>query len=290
VESFDTLPARLERPLRFVEGGDAGDDLRLLRRMNALAGSRDPAFAVLGGDLAYCDGDPGKAWRWEQFLGSISRDLRAPSGRLIPLVVAVGNHEVSRRAAPFFEAAFVRPGKRGRATFDAGDYLSLLLLDTGHLGEVGGAQSAWLRRALAARERVPHVFPVYHVPAYPSVRPFDGGESPAVRSEWVPEFERSGIRLAFEHHDHAFKVTRPLRRGRVDPAGIVYLGDGAWGTAPRKVRTGDEVWYLETAASVNNFHEVTLAPTGCTVRSFGLDGRLLHRMHLPGRTRATGAP
>lgn len=78
--------------------------------------------------------------------------------------------------------------------------------------------------------QIPHVFPVYHVPAFPSVRSFSNQTSAAIRRNWVPLFERFGIKVAFEHHDHAYKRTVPIREEAIDPErGIVYFGDGAWG-------------------------------------------------------------
>ena len=79
-----------------------------------------------------------------------------PKGRLIPMVVCIGNHEVDggygkpREAAPFFFALLdgLYP-ERSYATLDFGDYLSLVLLDTGHVAPIDGEQTSWLDRALA---------------------------------------------------------------------------------------------------------------------------------------------
>ncbi len=57
------------------------------------------------------------------------------------------------------------PGPQGYNVLDCGNYLSLLLLDSGHTHPVEGAQTDWLKQTLAARQHVSHVFPVYHVPA-----------------------------------------------------------------------------------------------------------------------------
>ena len=300
---FRTLPARLAEPLTFVEGGDVYQDQAAVDRVNKLAASFSPAFAVMGGDLAYDNGAPEAATRWVRFLRSIGDNLVTSDGFHIPVLVAIGNHEVRRGGqtridpaampadaaartslAPCLFAAFPFPGERGYGVLDAGDYLSLLMLDTNHLNTVGGAQAEWLGKQLAARAAVPHLFPIYHVPAYPSVRDPNDPVNVAVRTHWLPLFEKSGVKLAFEHHDHAFKVTYPIKDGRRDPDGIVFLGDGAWGVPPRtEVRKLDEIWYLKDARAVNHIHVVTIAPGSRDVRSVDDQGREIHALRQPAK-------
>ena len=284
VHSFRTLPATLERPVRFAQGGDVGKDFEVMDQVNRLAGSRDPDFAVWGGDLAYCDGKPEKAHRWWRFFQSVHRHLRTPDGRLVPLVVAPGNHEVHKEngRADCYLALFPPADGRTYGAFDAGDYLTLLLLDTGHLAEIAGEQTVWLASALAERRARPHVLPVYHVGAYPSVRNFDNGNARTIREKWVPLFEEHGVALAFEHHDHTYKVTHPLRGGVIDPSGVVYAGDGAWGVGTRQVRSDRP--YLRKAAGVHHFHEVMLEPGARHLRSVSADGIVLDvlRQEVPG--------
>ncbi len=292
--TFETLPATLDAPLRFVEGGDAADDFEITDRMNALAGKRDPAFVVLGGDLAYCNGEPGRANRWTTFFQSMHRHLRAPDGRLIPVIVAIGNHEVRLRdkarwpenlptdaktrneLSAAFQAVFPFPGDPAFGVIDVGDYLSLVFLDSNHLTPVAGAQTEWLARTLKERRGRPNVFPVYHVPAYPSKNDYDHYTSKDIRKNWVPLFEEAGLRLAFEHHGHTFKITHPIRAGKVDPDGIVYVGDGAWGVKPRDVHPVDQTWYLSKAGNIQHLHEVTLEPGRRTVESISIDGETLN--------------
>jgi hypothetical protein len=270
---YRTMPARMTRSVRFAEGGDtrfAEDDFG---RMNRVVAKYDLDFVVFGGDLSYANGDPRNVRREEQWFETIARTLVTADGRLIPALVAIGNHEVfsARRLdgapvnkdsllkaygiadgdAPYYNALFAQPRNHRYGVVDFGNYLSIVLLNTGHTADVAGDQTVWLDSILAARASVPHVFPVYHVPAYPSVRKFEGATSQLVREHWVPLFERSGVRLVFEHHDHAYKRTVPLLRGQRDPNGIVYVGDGAWGTGPRQISRDQQgrPWYLDVAKS-----------------------------------------
>jgi hypothetical protein len=247
-QSFRTMPAKDTNIIQFVSGGDCGvgDEPR---HTNRLAAAQAPSFAILGGDLAYENGeDPD---RFLEFLDNYSTDVR-DGRRLIPMIACIGNHEVNdddgniRKNAPFFYSVFdgLFP-ETGFATLDFGQYMSLVLLDTNHTTPIAGEQTAWLERALKEREECPNVFVVNHVPAYPSHREFDttGTEQ---RKHWAPLFERYNVDAVLEHHDHTYKRTHPLLDGRRNEKGILYLGDGSWGRI-RKPTDMDKRPYLAIA-------------------------------------------
>ncbi len=253
---FRTMPANDTNPIQFVSGGDAGVGAAP-RQSNRLAAAQAPAFAILGGDLAYENGrDPDT---YLEFLENYSQDLRDDQQRLIPMLACIGNHEVDggyeqpRSRAPFFYSMFdgLFP-ETGYAALDFGPYMSLVLLDTNHTSPIGGAQADWLERTLKEREDCPNVFVVNHVPAYPSHRAFQGPDgSPGTgaenRQHWVPLFERYNVDAVLEHHDHTYKRTHPLLDGRPNEKGVLYLGDGSWGKI-RKPTDMDKRPYLAVAS------------------------------------------
>lgn len=272
VYSFRTMPADLSRPIRFATGGDTRVQQDWMENVNRQAMQYDLDFIVWGGDLAYCNGAPENVGNWYEWFDAIKNTLITPEGRVIPIIVGIGNHEVSRgtrheeyeqndahrlQIAPYFYTLLAFPGQPGYATLDFGSYLSLLLLDTGHSNPIAGAQTEWLERQLAERSEVPHIIPVYHVPGYPSHRPFTFLNSLLVRQLWAPLFERYGVQVAFENHDHTYKRTHPIRGGKVQEDGIVYIGDGAWGVRTR-VGDGFGEWYIAKAASARHCILVTL--------------------------------
>jgi hypothetical protein len=270
---FRTMPNKLQGPVRFVSGGDVYHEKKWMDAMNALAGKMDASFVVFGGDLAYsCSGAvvPEKMERWEEYFASWKQHARTPDGRLVPMLVAIGNHEVPgswhqpSENAKVYAALFLSPGATTYSLLDFGKYLTLFRLDSSHISPVAGAQTDWLEDALKQRRSVPNKIPVYHVPAFPSIREDTGGESgkitQSIRQSWVPLFEKYGVGIAFENHDHAFKRTFPLRAGKVDPTGVIYLGDGAWGVNLRKPDPKKPRWYLERTGSVRHFFLVTLYP------------------------------
>ncbi len=312
VYSYRTMPARLTRPVRFATGGDTQADDARFGATNRYVARQNVDFVLLGGDLAYSNGDPRLVAREEEWFETVSRTLVTKEGRLIPVIAAIGNHEVfsdrdttaetrdmiAKTGVQLGDATYYQPlhahaRDRQYSIIDVGDYLSLVLLNTAHTAAIPGAQTAWLRDALAARPTVPHVFPIYHVPGYPSVRAFGATNSTQVRENWAPLFEQAGVRVAFENHDHAYKRTYPIRGGRRDSTGVVYLGDGAWGAGPRPIgrdHQGVEEWYLDRTASVNHAIIVTLEQATARFEVRDSTGAKVDDLRVPKRQATAGAP
>lgn len=265
---FRTMPAKATDTIHFVSGGDCGVNVHAIAN-NIQAARQDPMFAVIGGDLGY---DNGKSVDVSlAFLRNYSKHMIGKNGRLIPLVVGIGNHEVqggykgTREKAPFFYALF--DGlftDTGYATLDFGDYLSLVILDTGHTSPIGGDQAAWLAKTLQAREDHPNVMVVNHVPAYPSYRDMaakvtatgatTAGTGEENRKFWVPLFEKHRVPIVLEHHDHTFKRTKPLINGMGHDNGVLYLGDGSWG----RLRVPQKPEKLTHMAAFSSEYHLTL--------------------------------
>lgn len=288
--SFRTLPSTLTRPVVFGETGDVlyGADADAMAIATA---ARDPDFLVIGGDLAYSDGRADLIWIEYRYFESFYTHFRAPDGRLIPKVVGIGNHEMRNhyltghpdfeetpewrdRVAPYIFKLYAFPGQPGYNVLDVGDYLSFIVLDTGHLNEVTGTQADWLAAQLDTRREIPHLFPIYHVPAYPSHRSVNDALNTTIRNTWLPLFEQAGVRLAFEHHDHTFKRTPPILNGEIDTDGIVFLGDGAWGVATRTVTNPAITWFLAEAQARHHSFIVTLTPQGRLIEAIDKQGQV----------------
>ena len=284
---FRTMPTDLSRPIRFITGGDVFHERKWMDPMHALAGKLDPAFVVFGGDLASAHGGTNeeKITRWFDYFASWKTNAVAPDGRLIPMLVTIGNHEVkgSYRQPPekaqSFYTLFSLPGPQGYACLDFGKYLSLLLLDSDHTHTIAGAQTDWLRTQLAGRRKVPHVFAFYHTPGYPGYRTDTGTQAKEVRAHWCPLFDRYGVKLVFENHDHCFKRTHPLRAGKIDPKGTTYLGDGAWGVGLRKPDHNNPKWYIARSGDIRHLYLVTLYPDARHVLAINESGQVFDEVY-----------
>lgn len=288
---FRTMPKTLSRPVRMVVGGDAYyNGGEVFHRMNRVISYSNPDFVVIGGDIAYTSGKKqllrGPKWalaRWQAFLRSLQRSL-SRDGRLIPILPVVGNHDVSKfkkRAGQLelFYEIFTFPEKeKAFRALDFGNYLSLILLDTGHTWSIKGEQERWLDEALKQRESAQYLMAAYHVAAYPSHYQLSGAREENIRKHWVPLFEKYHVPFAFEHHNHTFKRTHPIKEGKIDPEGVTYLGDGSWGVPPRQVKSPKELWYLAKSASINSCYFVTLTEEKCLIEAKDSQGEVIDQI------------
>lgn len=287
---FRTMPATLSRPIKFGVGGDVSIG-PVADAMTAAISAKDPDFLVIGGDHAYDDAKAENFWMWYRYMESFYRNARSPDGRLIPLVVGIGNHEVlygygsshpdfdntaawRDRYASYYYRTFAFPGPQNPyAVLDFGNYLSLIITDTEHSSPTisgSDAQTQWLASTLNTRRTVPHLLPVHHIPAYTTYRAFNDAISQRIRQHWVPLYENAGVQLVFEHHDHTFKRTKPLLGGVENVNGIRYVGDGLWGIGSRPPDTSR--WYLDTANDKYHVHLVTITATNRTVEAVDHNG------------------
>lgn len=283
IYKFKTMPAELVEPIRFIDGGDIyHDGLKVLNEMNMQAAKTNPSFAILGGDLSYAAAmyftSPKYTWRWIEWLMAWKTHMVTSEGFLIPMVQTIGNHDVTGRdrqlptEAIEYYTLFNLPGYR---VLDFGNYMSIFILDSGHTHPVDGDQTHWLYHALEDKKNVMHKFAIYHIGAYPSVRMYKGAKHEIIRKNWVPIFEQFNLNIAFEHHDHAYKRTHPIKNGLIDPTGVVYMGDGAWGVQnPRIPATPSRLWYLQKSASLQHIQLITISAKERKVEAIDKDGKV----------------
>ncbi|MBY5956581.1 fibronectin type III domain-containing protein [Membranicola marinus] len=295
---FRTMPTAIDRePLLFVVGGDTfdrGHEARKIwmERTNKLILQYHPHFIFWGGDLAYADGKPDEVWRWYEWFDAIKNTLIDDDGNVIPIVVTIGNHETNqsignldekywdndstRQAiAPFFYQLLAFPGQPGYRALDFGDYLTIIALDSDHSNRIDGEQTKWLKKTLRQRKNRPHVFPAYHVPGYPSVKPFDQKTSMRVRKYWTPLFDRYHVPMAFEFHDHVYKRTPRIKANKVDPDGTLYIGDGGWGTQLKAPKSTDTLWYIDKIVRERNAVLVSLFQEKSYIRAINEFGQVI---------------
>ncbi len=291
---FRTMPRDLtSRPVRFVNGGDTMATREMFEAMNRQMAALDPDFLVIGGDLAYENGT--WAMRVVDWLEAYSRTAVTKDRRLIPLVAAIGNHEVrghfngkAPADAPYFYGLMTLPEGKAYRAIDFGSYLSLILLDSGHTQPIEGDQTRWLEQSLQLRSNQQFLFPIYHCPAWGTTKapkdgtPLDNPISVAIRTHWVPLFERFGNTAAFEHDHHNFKRTHRILEGkRDDERGLLYLGDGAYGVAVRTVPAEGTAWWLAKAEPRNHLWCVDLRVDGsAAIRAIDASGTVFDSVEL----------
>lgn len=285
--SFRTLKGG-DAPVRFLNGGDMNIGPRARKLLN-YAGQQDADFLVIGGDLPYANGRYVEYVDWIQWFKN-QDELLHVGGRMVPLVTAIGNHETNSYdtddiylRSPFYMSFFGRQGQGGvYHSHKFGDNIAMIMLDSGHLIPHAGPQTEWLEQELEKYKDVKYKFAAYHVPLYPAYRPFDGSPSVAGREHWLPLFDKYGLTVGLEHHDHVFKRTKPLKGNQVvaEGEGTVYLGDGTFGVDPRKMDDKDLHWYNEKQGGIAHFWVIDATKDGLDIKAIDEDGKEIDRLSL----------
>ncbi|TVR64698.1 MAG: metallophosphoesterase family protein [Gemmatimonadales bacterium] len=280
---FITAPAD-ERPLALLSGGDSRvGDIRTQpdnprRRMNARMAALVEEYPHVVA-LAHTADYTNRAY-WSQlyfWLNDHFEMTTTREGRLLPIIPTRGNHDLDvgmdemfwwpNRATDFYYTTRLGPD------------IAMVVLNTEI--SVAGDQRDWLEdQLMTLRPQVRWLKVMMHKPAYPSVRAFETGEPR--RRAWVPLFEEFGVDFVAVGHDHSLKRTAPILANRVDPRGIVYVGDGGLGVRPREVAT--DRWYINEGGmsqSVDNVHLIEFESDRMRYRAFGMEGDLLDELEIP---------
>ena len=259
---FKTAP-RETGPVVFLAGGDSRPPGEADRRIiNEMAAAEEPDFVIFAGDFINRALDEDE---WDDWFDDWHEQLITTDGRRIPIVPAIGNHEVdgayggTKADAPFYYNRFMLPDPESYYSLTYGPDLLLVTLDSDHTTTIQG-QNDWLSQTLSQHSDYRWKVVQYHVAAWPSVRDFTGTRPVRIRENWVPILEEHGVDIVVEAHDHAYKLTEPIRGGAVDPDGVIYTGDGGWGAPIREVRDASAHWWLREAKTILHFWKFTLAP------------------------------
>jgi len=273
-----TLPAKRPDRISFVTGGDMMHKPEWHKDGVQAMASRSPDFALIGGDLAYANGQDWK--RWLDWIEIYADHARRPDGLSIPFVVAIGNHEVIGgygqipEKAPLFFNLFPFP-QENDATYiiDMYEDLSVLVLNSNHTRPVED-QVEYIEQALSLRKTRKHLFALYHFPAYGIVKGGLGNPiSQSMRKHWTPLFDKYGLDAAFENDHHVYKRSKLIKGGKVDDSGTLYIGDGAWGVKTRGIGSED-LWYVEQASPTRHVIEVLIENNVRSYRAINHDQKV----------------
>jgi len=243
------------------------------------------------GDYVDCEGEVGleQTNEWLEFLAMLDENLNqnGDNYKYIPLAFVIGNHETTPsygaepENASYLRFFFKYPKKlepvgMNYGSVKIGDYLQLLMLDTGHTAEPGGEQKDWLKNVID--QSIKHVVPVMHLSPFPSYRDPNAVMQDRVRQAWMEIFyDAANIKVAFDGHDHSWKRTVPLGVVESKPDhgnneekmgffiangkyitetkdGVIFFGDGSWGSNSTSIWNPATTWYLDDAqARLSNY-------------------------------------
>lgn len=276
-----TIPRSLEE-ISAIVGGDMGTEKKIVDIASSAAINK-PDFILIGGDIAYVNGDLSKFESWILWFQHMSKVYTTADKELIPLVVAIGNHETTmgsvsfpENKSPMFLNIFPEAKEHTFFRRRFGKDLGLIVLDSGHLVSHKD-QVEFLSQSLERYKGLKHRVAAYHAPLYPSHRTFDGGWAINGREYWLPLFDKYSLNLSFEHHDHTLKRSHVLKENQISEKGTVFVGDGCWGKTPRRAESR---WYLKTSMEELHVWDVNFTSSGIQLKAKGLNNKVFDELQI----------
>lgn len=209
--SFRTAPAESE-DLVFVVGADAQDvrtHMDTIREVFKKAAQEDPDFFIYSGDFV---NDELSDLEWDLFFDVWHELMITDEGRRIPLIPAIGNHEVvagyggNKELAVFYYNRFKLPEPEKYYALQFGPDLTIISLDSNHTSPIDGEQLSWLESTLEEHQDSKWIFAHYHDGAW-----WGKDRMPAkLRAKWIPLFEEYGVDLVHNGHSHTYIKTVPI--------------------------------------------------------------------------------
>lgn len=264
-----TLPARW--PLRVAAFGDCGTGRKHQRRVAQSLERFDPDLVLLLGDIVYPDGDD------EDY----DKKYFKPYAAVLPKIAffpTLGNHDYANDedaddGEERYREAYSKIHRRPKYySFDAAG-VHFISLDTNQAYEIeaaepigpGTAQWRWLEKDLE-RAKARWIIVFLHVPVYTSTK---HGDHKFLRRSLEPLFEKHGVDVVFQGHNHIYERSRPIR-------GVVYVTAGTGG---KSLYSGDPQWpaWLESRQETFGFAAATIENDILTLEMIDETGRTLDR-------------
>jgi len=274
--TFTTGPARgAGASFRFAAYGDSRSDDVARARVRAAVERSQPAFSLHSGDIVDSGGTQSY---WDQWFQTME-----PLISVTPFVSAVGNHDVG--GGLFFKQFALPRHAPSAAGYDDEAYFSfdygnthVVVLYTEPAGSAGDAQDVWLEADLARAASDPAIrwtVVAFHRPPYSSGR---HGSDSGLRERWGPIFERYGVDVVFNGHDHHYERSHPMVAGqRAGQGGVTYVVTGGAGAPVYAVGASA---FTAFARATHHFVEVDVTPNTFTLEARDPDGNVFDALTL----------
>lgn len=283
---FRTVRPPEQARLDFLIFGDSGSGSEEQSQVAGRMENFSPDFVIHTGDITETGLD---ADADTQFFGPYKNLLRKA-----PFYMALGNHDygryrkkpegkdyIAKNYLPFHQMP-AGPGTPYYYAFENADAL-FVCLDTNNAAEnvmwaprldAGSLQLRWLESTLArSRARWKFVFlhhPVYASGGYGSTTGFD--------TLLAPIFEKNGVDLVFQGHDHNYERTFPVKNGERAANGVTYVTMGGGGR-PLYIQRSQPDWSAIFSA-VYSFAYARIAEKKFDMTAYDKDGQVIDTLQL----------
>jgi hypothetical protein len=262
---LSTVPDVPTERLSFIAGGDSRDLSETRRKGNKMVAKLKPHAVLFNGDFTGLDTPK----QWVEWFDDWEHSI-AEDGRVTPLVVTRGNHELTNHS---IRNLFNVPHKRIYYDVQFGGTLLNIISLNSEIYKFG-RQKLFLRNSLKTHDHFNWQIPQYHRPIRAHVA--HKKEMNTEYRNFVPLFEKhKNVRLCLENDSHTCKVTWPIIQSegfgseegfiRNDSTGIVYAGEGCWG-APLRAANDSKCW-TRNAEAVNQVNWIFVDQSKIEVRT-----------------------
>ena len=274
---FHTPPQDASR-YTLVAFGDLRSQPRQWRRVAEAVRTREPdALAIITTGDFPSDGQDYTQWVQQFF--EPGRALLAT----IPLIPCIGNHERTERRGggrdprshyfELFQSAIPRNAQRYR--LDYGLH-TLLVLDSNAEMKKGSAQYRWLEEQLCSSRRRWTMLAFHHgvYTSGPHGRVFDDTHRPVetpirvAREQWRPLFEKYGVDLVLNGHDHLYE--------RSENKGVQYVVTGGAGAPLYEPDTVENPFQVKVEKA-HHYCRIEVSPERLVVSAIRPDGGVIER-------------
>jgi|GEM_PF-931857 len=253
---FESAPSRGRSGFRFLVYGDSRSNqwvhTEVALTMDDMA---ERTFIVNTGDIVPSSSSGGNIFR-EDFFEPLAELIRET-----PIFVARGNHETTN---PLFTEYLAHPsagsGSEDFYSFDYGN-VHVIVLDTTKDFGTGSVQKTWLETDLILASADPlndWIIVAFHHPPYSTG---SHGSDLTVRNELCGLFERYGVDIVFNGHDHDYERIEQQN-------GVVYIVVGG-GAASLYSQGTPEPWSV-CYHKLHHFATVDVTETALTVVAHGI--------------------
>lgn len=258
VYRFHTAPDRALTPdatVTIASVGDSRDGYQVWARVVEQLRQRAPDLVLFSGDAVTFGPVQDE---WDEFF-AVAEPLFATT----PVVAVHGNHELN---AINYYSQLAMPGDEESFGFDYGPVRVTVANDSPALaGDLAGSIAHFLDEDLAAD--APWKLVTHHRPAYSASS--GHGSDETLQAEWVPIFDRHGVDLVLNGHEHTYERTHPLRGGERAAGGTVYVVSG--GAGATLYDPGME-WFTARSAKLHSAVTVKVRRGLLELEAFDQDG------------------
>jgi hypothetical protein len=208
--NFRTAPSESE-DLLFVMGADAQHlrtQMHVIQEVFKQAATEDPDAFIYSGDFVNAELSD---YEWDLFFDLWHDLMITKEGKRIPIIPAIGNHEVvagfggTKELAVFYYNRFQLPDPETYHVLQYGPDFTIVSLDSYHTSTIE-EQVPWLEATLQDHQDSSWTLVHYHAGSWWGTDILDA----KIRTYLVPLYEEYGVDVVHSGHNHTYNRLTPI--------------------------------------------------------------------------------